>query len=43
MREAHERAWDGVRMELRDQLQHTLDTSYTLERELGGGGILLNR
>jgi len=26
-------------MDLRDQLQSTLDTSYTLERELGGGGM----
>jgi serine/threonine-protein kinase len=26
-------------MELRDQLQHTLGSSYTLERELGGGGM----
>ena len=25
--------------DLRDQLQHTLGTSYTLERELGGGGM----
>src|SRR4051812_35158786 len=26
-------------MELRDQLQHTLGAAYTLERELGGGGM----
>ena len=26
-------------MELRDELQHTLGTAYTLERELGGGGM----
>ncbi|MGE5099177.1 MAG: serine/threonine-protein kinase, partial [Deltaproteobacteria bacterium] len=26
-------------MDLRDQLQSTLDTSYTIERELGGGGM----
>ena len=26
-------------MELRDQLQHTLGDAYTLERELGGGGM----
>jgi len=26
-------------MDLREQLQSTLDTSYTLERELGGGGM----
>src|SRR5215467_2438096 len=26
-------------MELRDQLQHTLGSGYTLERELGGGGM----
>ena len=26
-------------MELRDQLQQTLGESYTLERELGGGGM----
>ena len=25
--------------DLRDQLQHTLGASYTLERELGGGGM----
>jgi serine/threonine protein kinase len=25
--------------ELRDQLQTTLGTAYTLERELGGGGV----
>ena len=29
----------GRRMDLRDQLQHTLGTAYTLERELGGGGM----
>ena len=28
-----------LRMDLRDQLQTTLGTSYTLERELGGGGM----
>src|SRR5829696_2018225 len=26
-------------MDLREQLQSTLDTSYTIERELGGGGM----
>ncbi len=26
-------------MDLRDQLQTTLGTAYTLERELGGGGM----
>ena len=26
-------------MDLRDQLQHTLGTTYTVERELGGGGM----
>jgi hypothetical protein len=28
-----------VTSELRDQLQATLNGSYTLERELGGGGM----
>src|SRR5262247_1397659 len=28
-------------MNLREQLQRTLGTSYTLERELGGGGMAL--
>src|SRR6266581_299462 len=26
-------------VDLRDQLQHTLGSAYTLERELGGGGM----
>jgi serine/threonine-protein kinase len=26
-------------MEMRDQLQRTLGTAYTLKRELGGGGL----
>ncbi len=34
-----EHARDTVSIELRDQLQHTLGTSYILERELGGGGM----
>jgi serine/threonine-protein kinase len=28
-------------VELRDQLQNTLGAAYTLERELGGGGMSL--
>jgi hypothetical protein len=45
---ADERCWSGrsddrgperALMDLRDQLQETLSGSYTLERELGGGGM----
>jgi tetratricopeptide (TPR) repeat protein/TolB-like protein len=39
LREAGRRALANVSSELRDQLQSTLGSSYTIERELGGGGM----
>lgn len=31
--------FDSIAMDLREQLQQTLGSSYTLDRELGGGGM----